>query len=91
LTDREAKREAWRKAAVKALAQGLDRDKTEGAIEISCIIRGKQYKEREHSIVVHNGPRYMFDAEGCIKSIIKDGHAYDENGERRYIASRRKK
>jgi hypothetical protein len=88
MTDREIKREAWRKAAVKALAQGLDRDKLEGAIAISCAIRGKQYEDRDHTLTVIGEPKfkYIFTADDEIKTIIRDGRAYDENGERRYVA-----
>ena len=61
------------------MAQGLDRDKLEGAIAISCAIRGKQYEDRDHTLTIVGEPKfkYLFTADGEIKSIIRNGRASD--------------
>jgi hypothetical protein len=88
LTDREIKREEWRKAAVKALAQGLDRDKLIGCLLLGCAVNGKTFEERDTTVTVHGGPKYLFLADGQVKSIIRDGRAYGPEGERPYVKPR---
>jgi hypothetical protein len=63
-----------------------DRDKLVIEIERMCVITGKTYEERDHTITVHNGPKFIFTAEGEVKSIIRDGKAYGPNGQRPYVA-----
>jgi hypothetical protein len=38
------------------------------------------WEEREYSITVFGGPKYMFLADGTIKSVIKDGRSYHPGG-----------
>ena len=49
------------------------------------------FEERGNSIEIFDGPKYMFTAEGEIKSIIRDGRAFGPDGERPYVAPRGKK
>jgi len=62
-----------------------DREKLVIEIERMCVITGKTYEERDHTITVHNGPKYIFTADGEIKTIIRNGRAFDDKGERRYV------
>jgi len=63
-----------------------DRDVLRDQIERACVISGKRFEERDASINVIGGPRFIFTAEGEIKSIIKDGKAYGPDGQRPYVA-----
>jgi hypothetical protein len=63
-----------------------DRDVLRDELERMCVISGKRFEERDASINIIGGPRFIFTAEGEIKSIIKDGKAYGPDGERRYVA-----
>jgi hypothetical protein len=63
-----------------------DRDILLDEIERMCCITGKTFEEREHTITVHGGPKYIFLADGTLKSIIKNGKAYGPDGEKRYVS-----
>ena len=60
-----------------------DRDKIRAAIDIQDV----EWTEHEHSISVRGGPKFMFTAAGEIRSIIRDGRGYGENG-RKYTVNR---
>jgi hypothetical protein len=59
-----------------------DRDKLRDAIERACVIAGKVCEERDCTITVLGGPKYIFTAEGDLKSIIKGGKSFNDKGER---------
>ena len=63
-----------------------DRDVLRDEIERMCVIDRMVCKERGQSIEVIGGPKYMFTAEGELKSIISsnDGKSFDADGERIY-------
>jgi hypothetical protein len=67
-----------------------DRDKLVIEIERMCVITGKTYEERDHTITVHNGPKFIFTADGEIKTIIKNGQAFGPEGIRPYVSPKRK-
>ena len=53
-----------------------DRDILRDHIEAVCVITGKTYEEREHSITILGGPKYQFTENGEIKSIIRGGKSF---------------
>jgi hypothetical protein len=62
-----------------------DRDILRDEIERMCVISGKFFIERDTTITVIHGPKFIFTAEGEIKSIIRDGKAYGPDGQRHYV------
>jgi hypothetical protein len=62
-----------------------DREVLSFEIERQCVITGKLMIERDASITVIHGPKYLFTADGELKSVIRDGKAYGPDGERRYV------
>jgi hypothetical protein len=61
-----------------------DRDILRDEIERLCIIDGKTFEEKLRSItVLPGGPKYMFDADGNLKSVMKAGVSYNEKGARK--------
>jgi len=55
------------------------------------VIRKKNYAETDSTItVIPGGPKYMFTADGELRSIIRDGKSFDADGERRYTWTGRK-
>jgi hypothetical protein len=67
-----------------------DRDILRDEIERGCVISGKIMIERDASITVIHGPKFIFTAEGEIKSIIRNGKAYGPDGQRPYVAPKGK-
>lgn len=61
-----------------------DKDILRDEIERQCVISGKRYEEKECTITVIGGPKFIFTRAGEIKSIIRDGKAYGPDGERKY-------
>ena len=57
-----------------------DREKLTVEIERVCAITGKQVIEKEHSLEVIGGPKYLFTAEGEIRSIIRGGQSFGPHG-----------
>ncbi len=83
-----------------------DRDIISIELTRACLIHNCTAKERNvpekvidetpYSIIVKDGtatdgPRYIFDADGVLKSIIKDGRSYGNDGERKYKKPVRRK
>jgi hypothetical protein len=61
-----------------------DRDKLRDEIERMCIIDGKTFEEKLRSItVIPGGPKFLFNEEGELKSVTRDGVSYTENGVRK--------
>lgn len=53
-----------------------DRDVIRSLIDLQT----DEYTERASSITVWGGVKFLFTAEGQIKSIIREGRGYGENG-----------
>ena len=60
-----------------------DRDVLRDEIERVCVIYGKTFVEKDRTINVLGGPKYIFEADGTLKSIIKAGQSFGPNGGRK--------
>jgi hypothetical protein len=63
-----------------------DREKLSFEIERQCLIQSLSCEEKENSITVAGHVKYLFTADGEIKSIIRNGRAFGPDGERIYVA-----
>ena len=64
------------------MSELTDRDILRDQIERACVIAGKTCEERDYSITVIGGPKYLFLDNGELKSIIRDGISYGPDGKK---------
>lgn len=57
-----------------------DREKLRDEIERACVIAGKTCEERDSSITVIGGAKFIFLDSGELKSIIRGGISYGPDG-----------
>ena len=58
------------------------RQKISAVIEALSGAQGFDYEEREHSITVKGGNKYIFTTDGELKSVIRGGNSYGPEGKR---------
>lgn len=60
-----------------------DKDILRDEIERVCVIDGLIFTEKDRTITIPGRVKYIFETDGTVKSIIKDGKSFGPDGSRR--------